>query len=68
MVASLAALILLATAMHPAAEQTKAKAPTFKVDPTWPQEMPNHWIMCGPFCSVPAVPTMTLVVPLAIKS
>src|SRR4051812_22644727 len=20
-------------------------APTFKVDPTWPQEMPNHWIM-----------------------
>src|SRR5260221_8697073 len=21
------------------------KAPTFKVDPSWPQEMPNHWIM-----------------------
>src|SRR3954467_15440370 len=20
-------------------------APTFKVDPTWPLEMPNHWIM-----------------------
>jgi streptogramin lyase len=22
-----------------------AKVPTFKVDPSWPQEMPNHWIM-----------------------
>ena len=22
-----------------------ANAPTFKVDPNWPQEMPNHWIM-----------------------
>src|SRR3954469_25686136 len=21
------------------------KAPAFKVDPSWPQEMPNHWIM-----------------------
>jgi len=21
------------------------KPPTFKVDPSWPQEMPNHWIM-----------------------
>src|SRR3954471_22766073 len=20
-------------------------APSFKVDPAWPQEMPNHWIM-----------------------
>src|SRR5439155_16335482 len=20
-------------------------APTFKVDPAWPQEMPNHWIL-----------------------
>ena len=24
---------------------TSAKVPTFKVDPSWPQEMPNHWIM-----------------------
>jgi sugar lactone lactonase YvrE len=45
MAASLAALFLLATAVHPAAEQAKSKAPTFKVDPTWPLEMPNHWIM-----------------------
>ena len=32
---------------QPSAEQAKpaANAPTFKVDPTWPQEMPNHWIM-----------------------
>ena len=22
-----------------------AGVPTFKVDPSWPQEMPNHWIM-----------------------
>ncbi|HXI31684.1 MAG TPA: hypothetical protein VNG89_24770, partial [Vicinamibacterales bacterium] len=21
------------------------KAPAFTVDPSWPQEMPNHWIM-----------------------
>ena len=21
------------------------QAPSFKVDPTWPLEMPNHWIM-----------------------
>jgi sugar lactone lactonase YvrE len=45
MAASLAALFLLATAVLPAAEQAKSKAPTFKVDPTWPLEMPNHWIM-----------------------
>src|SRR3982751_2918283 len=46
MAASLAALILLFTAVHPTAEQSKgAKPPTFKVDPTWPLEMPNHWIM-----------------------
>src|SRR6478736_389835 len=32
---------------QPSAEQAKpaANVPTFKVDPTWPQEMPNHWIM-----------------------
>ena len=44
--ALLAAVVLLA-AGHPAAEQAKpaANAPTFKVDPNWPQEMPDHWIM-----------------------
>lgn len=43
--AVLAALVLFA-AGHPAAEQAKpANAPTFKVDPNWPQDMPNHWIM-----------------------
>ncbi len=25
--------------------QAGAKVPTFKVDPSWPLEMPNHWIM-----------------------
>ena len=42
-----AAITLMATAVAPSAEQAKpaANAPTFKVDPTWPQEMPNHWIM-----------------------
>jgi sugar lactone lactonase YvrE len=38
--------VALFTAGRPAAEQAKsANAPTFKVDPNWPQEMPNHWIM-----------------------
>src|SRR6478735_6236527 len=46
MAASLAALVLLANTAHPDAKQAKqTKPPTFKVDPTWPQEMPNHWIM-----------------------
>ncbi|HSJ41588.1 MAG TPA: hypothetical protein VK955_11100, partial [Xanthobacteraceae bacterium] len=42
-----AAIALMVTAVSPSAEQAKpaANAPTFKVDPTWPQEMPNHWIM-----------------------
>ena len=52
--AAVAAIALLAVG-HPAAEaldstrdgQAKpaANAPTFKVDPNWPQDMPNHWIM-----------------------
>jgi sugar lactone lactonase YvrE len=43
--ALLAAIVL--TASRPAAGQAKpaANAPAFKVDPNWPQEMPNHWIM-----------------------
>ena len=28
-----------------AEQKPGAKAPTFTVDPTWPQEFPNHWIM-----------------------
>jgi DNA-binding beta-propeller fold protein YncE len=46
--ASFAALFLLTTTVRPSAEQAKpatSPAPTFKVDPAWPQEMPNHWIM-----------------------
>jgi sugar lactone lactonase YvrE len=46
--ASFAALLLLTTAVRPTAEQAKpasTPAPSFKIDPTWPQEMPNHWIM-----------------------
>ncbi|HUQ86602.1 MAG TPA: hypothetical protein VM096_03525 [Vicinamibacterales bacterium] len=27
------------------AQAKPANAPAFKVDPAWPQEMPNHWIM-----------------------
>ncbi len=51
--ASLAALFFLTSPVRPTAEpldsargeQAKPAAPTFKVDPTWPLEMPNHWIM-----------------------
>src|SRR5262245_22473121 len=48
--AALAAVALLGTSATPSAErfdaaQAKPAAPTFKVDATWPQEMPNHWIM-----------------------
>ena len=27
------------------AEQAAPAGPTFKVDATWPQEFPNHWVM-----------------------
>jgi DNA-binding beta-propeller fold protein YncE len=40
-----AALLLPVAAARPSAEQAKPAAPTFKVDPAWPLEMPNHWIM-----------------------
>ncbi len=45
--ATLAAIIFLVSGVRPSAEQAKpaANAPTFKVDPTWPLEMPNNWIM-----------------------
>lgn len=42
--AATAAVIFLSMSA-PAAEQAKPAPPTFKVDPSWPQEMPNHWIM-----------------------
>ena len=52
-VLSSATLLMLGT-VAPSAEQAKpaakapaAKTPTFKVDPTWPLEMPNHWIKIG---------------------
>ena len=42
-----AVAIVVVAAGHPAAGQAKpaANAPTFKVDPNWPLEMPNNWIM-----------------------
>ena len=52
--AAAATAVVLATGGLPAAEpfdfarggQAKpGNAPAFKVDPNWPQEMPNHWIM-----------------------
>src|SRR5215475_4507222 len=42
--AAVAAAIFLGTTV-PTSGQAKPAAPTFKVDPTWPLEMPNHWIM-----------------------
>lgn len=45
---SLLAFVVMLGAVAPSAEQAKpasAAAPTFKVDPSWPLEMPNHWIM-----------------------
>jgi sugar lactone lactonase YvrE len=41
-----AAIVLLVGSVSPSAQtRPAANAPQFKVDPTWPQEMPNHWIM-----------------------
>lgn len=42
---SSATLLMLGTVAPSAQTKPAAKAPTFKVDPTWPQEMPSHWIM-----------------------
>ena len=42
--AAIAAVLFLASTV-PTAGQAKPAPPTFKVDPTWPLEMPNHWIM-----------------------
>ena len=41
-------LLVVVAGARPDAEQAKpaaAAAPVFKVDPSWPQDMPNHWIM-----------------------
>ena len=41
-------LLVVVAAARPDAEQAKpaaAAAPVFKVDPAWPQDMPNHWVM-----------------------
>jgi hypothetical protein len=42
---ALATITFVAFSTIPTAGQAKPAAPTFKVDPTWPQDMPNHWIM-----------------------
>ena len=45
----LAAVVLAARPFAEARDSEQAKpaanVPVFKVDPSWPQEMPNHWIM-----------------------
>ena len=45
----LPALFLVSTArlgsQAPAAATTKGVGPTFKVDPSWPLELPNNWIL-----------------------
>ena len=45
--ATAAAVVFLVSGVQPSAEQAKpaANAPAFKVDPTWPLEMPNNWIL-----------------------
>src|SRR5687768_10771583 len=48
--ALLALVFLLVAAVGARHETEQAKpaataAPVFKVDPSWPQDMPNHWIM-----------------------
>jgi sugar lactone lactonase YvrE len=50
MAAGLACVLVAAiVVVAPTAQQTRstspAGAPSFKVDPAWPQEMPNQWIM-----------------------
>ncbi len=42
--ALLVGLAALTTLQSPVHGQS-AKVPAFKVDPAWPQEMPNHWIL-----------------------
>src|SRR5689334_2779762 len=45
LIAAFAAATALLVASVRTDAQSKPAAPQFKVDPTWPQEMPNHWIM-----------------------
>jgi streptogramin lyase len=42
---ALSVAVLGAVSMTHSAAQPAAGAPVFKVDPSWPLEMPNHWIM-----------------------
>jgi DNA-binding beta-propeller fold protein YncE len=44
-IAILTALVIAAAGRLAAQTTPAANVPTFRVDPTWPQEMPNHWIM-----------------------
>jgi DNA-binding beta-propeller fold protein YncE len=39
------ALMLSTLGSHLVEAQQKPAAPTFKIDPTWPLEFPNHWVM-----------------------
>ena len=41
----LSVAVLWAVSLTHSAAQPAAGVPIFKVDPSWPQEMPNHWIM-----------------------
>ena len=43
--AALAIAVLFTLVTTPLTAQQGTAAPLFKVDPGWPQEMPNHWIM-----------------------
>jgi DNA-binding beta-propeller fold protein YncE len=47
LILGVAALTVSETRIHGQAARAAAPAgvPTFKVDPSWPLEMPNHWIM-----------------------
>ncbi len=41
-------LVIVVAGARPDAEQARpaaAAVPVFKVDPSWPQDMPNHWIL-----------------------
>ena len=43
---AIGALMLLAVVARPAAQpKPAAGVPAFRVDPSWPQEMPKQWIM-----------------------
>src|ERR1700738_2606039 len=43
----LAIWALLASEVKAQSDQQAASAPKFKVDPFWPQPLPNHWVTGG---------------------